>query len=108
LSFKLRCSLFGARDIPALRSLVSAAQENHQGIADPAKIDPVAWTEVNAQLTQSVTYRPDIALISQFQPINTIKNRRPGHWIAQLVEPLGIRIGFANFQQLSCILYRPA
>jgi len=52
-------------DVAVLRALVSAAEQDDDGIPHSAEIHPVTGSEVDAKLLHAITHGADVAKVAQ-------------------------------------------
>jgi len=62
--------LLGSGDVCALRALVATAEQDDQFVAATDEIDPIAWSVVNAHLTDAITDWRNVAGVAKLQPID--------------------------------------
>lgn len=83
-------------NIAGLSVLISARKENNQRFTAIHKVHSIPWPVIDPQLRDTLTYRPDIAWISQRQTLDTSLNTRSRPEVAQVIEPLSEDIGPAD------------
>jgi hypothetical protein len=70
------CERFRSRDIPALGTFVSAAEQYDDTIAAPDEINPASGPVVDAQLADAFANRNDVAKIPEREEPYSDQNAR--------------------------------
>jgi hypothetical protein len=70
-----RCQALGCSDVFRLCALVSAAQQNDDGVAPLLEVNAEAWSIIDAQFADAFSYWHDISGISIGQAIQARSNQ---------------------------------
>src|SRR5690606_32976857 len=65
-------------DVPGLGLLVAAAGQDHEGVAPPLEVDPIAWAVVDAQLADTFADRFRVTRMSVGQAIQPGEDHTEG------------------------------
>src|SRR5688572_14232591 len=80
-------------DVPLLRAPVAAAQQDHDLLAAPRQIHPIAGTEVNRLFDDIFGDLPAVAEVTYLQRIQTTVDDGSALRVAQSLDPLHEAIG---------------
>jgi hypothetical protein len=90
---------FRRPDVALLRTLVAAAQQDDDRTAPLLKLDAVAGTVMDAQFTDAVADKQNIASVSICQPVKPTEDRTSGPLVLQPAPPFAERLRLAQFNQ---------
>jgi hypothetical protein len=62
--------MFSGSDVLLLRSLVTATQQDHQGVTPLHEVDTIARTIIDAQFVDAVSDRFDVPGVAERKPAN--------------------------------------
>jgi len=93
-------------DVPVLRFLVSASQQDDDHSFSPGEINPVTGPTSNPQFRNTFTNRTNITWMSRCETFNTGKDASAPTDVPQAINPLSIRFRLANFEHSSSVSNR--
>src|SRR3990172_11796532 len=82
----------GALDVSRLRPLVSAAEDDHDGLAFPTVVDPVAGPDVDPKL-EHLAHPLRVAELAQAKPSDPSPDPGPRRPVLQPPLPPGVGLG---------------
>jgi len=83
-------------DVPLLRPLVAAGEQDHDGVAALRDVDPITGPKMHARLRDTLTDRPHVAKVAERHATDAGEDSRSRLTIAQSSEPRGVLLGLTD------------
>jgi hypothetical protein len=84
-------------DVPLLRALVAAGEQDDERLAPLNEINPISGTVIDPQLRDAMANRPYVARIAKLQAIDAHLDATTCFSVAQAGKPAGEQLGLADF-----------